>query len=670
MNGLPAPMRLPVPGPACGHYPQRAEAGHDAAMRSARWRAAAALLPGRARARSRFVAAVRAVEAGLAPFESQAAARQLRDLRARLGRDGFVEPLLVEAFAWVVRATRVVFDIELFDTQLIAARIMLDNRLAEMATGEGKTHAAMIAAATAALSGVPVHVITANPYLAGRDADRLSPLYRALGLSVAAIRPGDDDLTRRTTYACDIAYSTASDLIFDYLRDATPDSRIAAPSAAGVSGTAPTLLRGLCLAIVDEADGVLIDEARTPFILARERHDAAAQQRHGSAMQLALALRAGDHFTVDAGARRIHLLPAGQQHCADMAVSAAAGDALWTNRRFRNELVERALAALHLYRRDIDYVVRDRKSATGMIAEVAIVDPTTGRIAEGRRWSNGLHQMVELKEGCPLSPLQSVQARLTYQRFFTRYWCLGGMSGTLREARRELLNVYGLTVEVVPLRLPGRCRFEAPRIYADAATRWNAALVEVNAMRQTGRAVLIGTDSVADAQRLSERLQAAGVPHQCLDARQDAREADCIARAGAAGCVTVATNMAGRGTDIKLDPDVAARGGLHVVACQQNASARIDRQLHGRAARAGDSGSVSTLLSLDEGLIARSTPRVVAALFRMLATDARPLPAWLARSTLWLLQTREEQRARSMRARLLQSDRQMKRRLGFGARAE
>ncbi len=660
MNGAPVSLRLPIPGPACGAYPERAKARDAAALRDARWRALAGWLPMRpaGRARRRFVAAARRAEAALALCRSETASQQLRALRARLGRDGFTEALLAEAFATVMRATRTVLGIELFDTQLIAARILLDNRLAEMATGEGKTNAAMVAAATAALAGVPVHVVTANPYLAGRDADRLSPLYSALGLSVAAIWPGDGDDVRRAAYACDIVYCTASDVIFDYLRDGMREMQ------------ARPLLRGLCMAIVDEADGVLIDEARTPFILAEQQHDEDAQRRHRNALRLALGLRAGEHYVVDAATRRVQLRPAGQTHCAEQVAAIGATDALWSNRRFRDELVERALAALHLYRRDIDYVVRENTAAGPGVMEVAIVDPNTGRIAEGRRWSHGLHQMVELKEGCPLSPLQRTRAQLTYQRFFPRYWRLSGMSGTLREARRELLAVYGLNVEQVPLRRACRRLHSAPQIFASTTTRWAAVVAEVEKYRSAGRAVLVGTDSVHDAQGLSARLTALGIPHQRLDARQDAQEADCIARAGAAGCVTVATNMAGRGTDILLDPGVAERGGLHVIACQQNASARIDRQLHGRAARAGDPGSVSTLLSLDEGLIARHTPPALRRLLHALAPGGRSLSPTLARLVLWVLQAREEQRARRARAHLLDSDRQMLRNLGFGARTE
>ena len=652
MNALSASTRLPVPGPACGAYPERAEAEAGRWSKAARATVERVASRHAGRSRRRFVADVRVTS--VAAFGSVVFEQRLRELRAQLGRRGFTEPLLAEAFATVAHATQSVLGLSLFDTQLIAARILLDNRLAEMATGEGKTHAAMLAAATAALAGVPVHVVTANPYLAARDADQLAPLYRALGLSVAAIRPGDDDMARRSAYACDIVYCTASDLIFDYLRDRGAD--------------APPLLRGLCMAIVDEADAVLIDEARTPFILAHEQRDAAAERRHRSAMALATALRAGDHFRVDTATRRVHLEAQGEQICADAATAFCAADALWTNRRFRNELVELALSALHLYQRDVHYLLRE--GAKQGQQEVAIIDATTGRIAQGRRWSNGLHQLIEMKERCAPSPLQRTRAQLTYQRFFPRYWRLAGMSGSLREARHELREVYGLAVEPVPLRLPSRRVHSAPKIFADAATCWDAVVAAIAEHQASGRAVLVGTDSVADAQRLSERLDAIGLPHQRLDARQDADEAARIARAGEAGGVTVATNMAGRGTDIVLGAGVAERGGLHVLACQQNASARIDRQLHGRAARGGDPGSVSTILSLDAGLLAQTVPGVFRSVLRRWAKNDRPLPAWLATRLLARLQGSSEHRAKRARAQLLKSDRDMVRSLGFGAQDE
>lgn len=654
---------LPMPGPLFGAYPERQAQRHGLGA------GADAPTQGRSQAAARQAvraqrdtAAARGEAAPWPPAGSDAWTQRLQALRAELRLAGLQPRLREQAFAAVGGAVERVLGLCLFDSQYAAARVMLDNRLAEMATGEGKTLAAALAAATAALAGVPVHVVTANTYLAGRDAAALAPLYTLLGLRCASVPAQADEAARRTAWGHDIVYTTARDLIFDYLRDRTR------------TDTAAPLLRGLCMAIVDEADSVLIDEARTPFILAEACHDAAAAQRHRQALQWARALQADADFALHAASRRAVLSAAGRLRCAEMAQAqaqkAAAGgvggqgdDMLWHLARHREELVELALAALHLYRSGRDYVLRDGPT-------VEIVDPTTGRISPGRRWSRGLHQLIELKEGLAPSPLQRTLAQLTFQRFFPRYWRLCGMSGTLHEARTELQQVYRLPVQSVALRVPSQ-RINGPlAVYAQAATRWRAALAEVQRCHAQGAPVLVGCDSVAEAEAFSQRLAALGLPHQCLHASQDADEAARIARAGAFGAITVATQMAGRGTDICLAPGVAERGGLQVLVCQQNASARIDRQLQGRCARGGDPGRVLTLLALDAGLLAERLPPGVQRLLGALAQRKGQLPKALARPLLRLVQALEQRRARRQRALLLQQDQHITASLGFGARNE
>ena len=635
-------LRLPMPGLAFGAYPERATPKRSAAglRGSPRWQ-------GRGqRAQAAFIAQVHGLRADAPAFGSTAFSEQLQQLRAVLGRGGFDDAPLARAFALLSIAAQAVLGVTPFDTQLVAARILLGERLAEMATGEGKTLAAMLAAATAALAGVPVHLVTANAYLAARDAERLAPVYTALGLRVCALDPADDEAARRAGYASDVVYCTAKDLIFDYLRD---------------RDAALPLMRGLCMAIVDEADSVLIDEARSPFILACEVNDAAAQARHREALAIARALQPGTHFELDVASRRATLTTEGQQSCLS-ADAAARADPVWLHRRQRRELVESALAALHLYLADVHYLVRR--------GTVEIIDPTTGRVAEGRRWAGGMHQLIELKEGCAPSPTQRTTAQLTYQRFFPRYWRLAGMSGTLREAQRELREVYGLGVAPVALRLPSRRTHAAPRLYARNADRWGAVVAEVAEAHRVGRPVLIGTESLRDSEQLSDRLQRLGLRHQRLDARQDEHEAECIAQAGRAGSITVSTNLAGRGTDIVLGDGVAALGGLLVVACQHNASARIDRQLHGRAGRAGDPGHVTTLLALDHGLLAQQLPRPLRRALAAFASGSAALPGWLADAVLRTLQAREERCGRTERMRLARADQDLRRGLGFGAQLE
>ncbi len=530
-----------------------------------------------------------------------------------------------------------------------------------MATGEGKTHAVMLAAATAALAGVPVHVVTANPYLAARDAAALAPLYQALGLKVAAARPGEATERRRAVWAADVAYTTARDLIFDYLRD-----------RQRAEGQAP-LLRGLCMALIDEADSVLIDEACTPFILAEEAHDAPALRRLRAALAAARRLQPGLHFTAQGAVCRAMLTDAGLQACP--ADAGPGRDPLWAHDHHRRELVETALAALHLYRIHVHYLVQDGR--------VEIIDPSSGRVTPGRRWSQGLHQLIELTQGLTPSPEQRTTAQMSFQRFFPRYWRLCGTSGTLREARAELLQTYGLVVQTVPLRLPSRRRVagwrghSSLRLWADDAQRWAATARAVAAAHGSGRPVLVACDSLADADRLCAFLGTLGLRHQRLDARQDAQEAQCVARAGAVGAITVATRMAGRGTDIRLAPGVAELGGLLVIDTQANGSPRIDRQLHGRCARAGEPGQVLRLQSLHNTLFVqqlhpwlRHGLQRLAALPLLQAGPVPALPGWVAATLLCLLQWRSQAQERSQRRALARHDEQVNRQLGFGGRFE
>lgn len=658
---------LPMPGPLFGAYPERQAPQRPADKGAAAGTAAgAATVAARQAARARGDRAQALVDATpWPPAGSDDWRQRLQALRAELRLAGLQPALREQAFAAVAGAVAQALGLQLFDSQFAAARVLLDNRLAEMATGEGKTLAAALAAATAALAGVPVHVVTANTYLAQRDAAALAPLYRLLGLRCASVPSHAEATARRNAWGHDIVYTTARDLIFDYLRDRTR------------AESATPLLRGLCMAIIDEADSVLIDEARTPFILAEASHDAAATQRHTRALQWARALRPQEDYVLQTASRRAVLSAAGRQRCRELALAqnTADGDMLWHLARHREELVELALAALHLYLPGRDYVLRAGEPGPGGPAGVSveIVDPTTGRVSPGRRWSRGLHQLIELKEGLAPSPLQRTLAQLTFQRFFPRYWRLCGMSGTLHEARKELRRVYRLPVQGVALRVPSRRVHGPVRVYLQAQRRWQAALAEVQRCHARGAPVLVGCDTVAEADAFSQRLAALGLPHQCLHASQDADEAARMARAGDVGAITVATQMAGRGTDICLAPGVAELGGLQVLVCQQNASPRIDRQLQGRCARGVDPGRVQTLLALDAGLLAERLP---AGLQRWLATVAALaghdgcLPGALARPLLALVQAREQWRARRQRALLLQQDQDITASLGFGARNE
>jgi len=618
------------------------------------------------RSRSRFLARVHEQDAALRNLSEAAFQAHVREVRARLASSGFQSDGSAVGFALVREATRRQLGLAHYDTQLIAGHIMLSNQLAEMATGEGKTLTAALAAATVALAGMPVHVITANDYLVERDAQDVGPVYRALGLSVGKVTQKMDQKQRRAAYACDITYCTAKELVFDYLRDRLVRRNVASDLHervrridGGPTEQSNLLLRGLWMALIDEADSILIDEARTPLVLSQSRVNAQQVNYFRQALQVADGLKNGVEYRLHAAESRAELTPAGRAR-VDRQGEAMGG--LWRDHRHREEVISMALAARHLFLRDQHYIVRGD--------EIIMIDQNTGRLAPGRVWSRGLHQLIEAKEGCAPTGDQETIAQITYQRFFPRYLRLGGMSGTLHEARDELHTVYGVAIERVPLRKPSRRLYLPQRMFATRAEKWSAVVQRVEQLSGSGRPVLIGTDSVADSDLLSRLLRERNLTHAVLNARDDSEEAKVVARAGQPGQITVTTNMAGRGTDIGLAPVVAANGGLHVICCQHNASARIDRQLQGRCARQGDPGSVETILSLQDRLIARYWPAWVRAALGWCLRDGRHLPAWLCKLTASLPQITEERRQRLERKLLLEVDDRAEQRLSFAGRGE
>jgi preprotein translocase subunit SecA len=652
---------LPVPGLRLGPRPERVLARLRPMDKANRWwrtqvdRAADALLQSLPSRDARWTREVRAAAEAARGTDLQARALQVRQRLLRPESNTALNAAAQRRAAWAqavglaVEATRRRTQLEAFDTQLIAVRAVLQQQLAEMATGEGKTLAVGLAAIAAALAGMPVHVVTANDYLVARDAERLAPIAATLGLRVGHVVQADERPQRQKAYATDICFVTAKELVFDYLRDGL------APDDAG------RCLRGLCQAIVDEADAVLIDEARVPLILSAPSPEADVHRHAEAALGFARGLQEGLHYRLDAAGMRAALTPAGKAALAAAAESMQAGAeaAAWRHPLHREHAAVMALSALHLYRQGRHYLIHDGK--------LVLVDDTTGRVAEGRVWSQGLQQLVEAKEGLELSPSMHTIAQLTYQRFFPRYLRLGGLSGTLREARGELMNTYGVSVRPVPLRRPSRRVVERGRLFADHAQLHAAMAQRISGLVEAGRPVLVAMDSVAEADSLAEHLRQAGLDPRVLHARNDASEADVVARAGLAGAVTVTTNVAGRGTDILLGEGVAARGGLHVLSGQLNAARRIDRQLAGRAGRQGDPGSNETWWSLQTALLAAGLPRPLRAMLRPVA---RRLPSPVVHRLGRWVQARAEQGDREQRRRLVAFDEQTQRRLGFVGRAE
>ncbi len=665
---------LPIPGIVLGAYPERSERRRHSIWRDAisatpilralvsrtGARHQSIRLPGQSRHYQGIARRAAAISVELAELDEAAVRERLQRVRSEMAMHGLADQLVCEALALVGKFAHDTLGKQPFVTQFTAAAIMLDGKLAEMATGEGKTLAAGVCAATAALAGIPVHVMTANDYLVTRDAQTLLPLYRALGLSVGSVVQQSDRDARRRAYACNVTYCTAQQLAFDYLRDRMLHGRLRNDlelrAAQLTSNTADgALLRGLCMAIVDEADSILIDEAGVPLILSERTANAAET---GS---LRLALEVGRelderHYRLQPAQMQAELTQDGRNALEQLPESA---DASWHNRRHREEVISLALAALHLFQRDKHYLVRDE--------QVEIIDETTGRVATGRQWSRGLHQLIELKEGCRPREAQYTAAQITYQRFFRRYLHLAGLSGTLQEASGELRSVYRLRVVKVPTRLPCQRQQTDYRLYPDRASRWDAVTARALELSQRGRPVLIGTGSVADSDELSRRLNDADVTHAVLNARHDAAEAELVAAAGQSGRITVATNMAGRGTDIELAAGVADGGGLHVICCQLNVSARIDRQMIGRCARQGDPGSADIMLAADAPQLVQWIPL---RLRQRIPVHGIGTPRWLIRLLLRVSQFFEELRRRDQRHALLLRDQQQERGRIFGRPVE
>jgi preprotein translocase subunit SecA len=583
-----------------------------------------------------------------------------------LRREGLADTAVARAFALTREAARRTIGLEHYDVQLLGGRALLAGVVAEMATGEGKTLTATLTAATAALAGWPVHVVTVNDYLAGRDAQTMAPVYRALGLTVGCIQHDMDGPARRLAYASDVTYCSNKEIAFDYLRDRVvlgQNRSWARLQIERLYRPRPRLtqlvMRGLHFAIVDEADSVLIDEARTPLILSREERGGEAEAAWQDALDIARQLEIDTHFRLDAHERRAELTSRGEAQA--VALAAGEGRHIAGPNRAR-DLVALALTALHCFARGQHYVVRDGK--------VQIVDEYTGRLMPDRSWEGGLHQLIELKEGCEVTPHKVTMARMSYQRFFRRYRRLAGMTGTAAEVATEFWSIYRLPVVRIPTHRPCQRKSLPPRVYPTAADKWAAVVAAVRTAHDDGRPVLVGTRSVTDSEQVSELLTATGIGHRVLNAMQDCEEAEIIAGAGAPGMVTVATNMAGRGTDIHLGAGVEARGGLAVICTQPHDARRIDRQLFGRSARQGDRGSAQVIWSLEDELALHGLPTPLRAACLRAVCAGWPGAHFIAAWLLHRAQRRVQARYSRVRRNLVRMDERGDRAMAFAGQSE
>jgi preprotein translocase subunit SecA len=549
------------------------------------------------------IAKVREQERRLSELDPSRFREQSDLLRKRVSQESPDSPgVRIDAFAVMCEALRRARTIHLYDVQLLAALALSQGAIAEMQTGEGKTFACAPAAYLHALTGRGVHVATPNQYLAKRDYEALLPAYKLLGIDTGLLperegTPAD----KRAAYRCDITYGTGFEFGFDYLRDQLTVRQQASRTLGAKtqdllfdssSPSGSLIQRELYYSIIDEADNVLLDDATSPLILSGSAEgEAADAEVHRVARSLVGQLRLGEHYRMPPGSTRFMLTDAGIAwiHNSATAVPIDRLQRTWT------EYVEQALHAVVL-RRDVHYIVTDA-------GKVQIVDTSTGRIFSDRTWREGLHQAVEAKEGVTITPEKLALAQITRQRFSRMYQRLAGMTGTAAGCEREFKQVYGLRVVPIPLRTPSRRQMWPTRFFVDRQQKWNAIAESVLTINRQQRPVLVGTTSIADSEHLARLLRERGLQVELLNGRQDADEAAIVANAGQQGIITIATSLAGRGTDIKLGDGVFDLGGLHVIISECGESERVDRQLVGRCARQGDSGSAQMFVSAEDSVI-------------------------------------------------------------------
>lgn len=571
---------------------------------------------------NRIVAKINALEPEIEKLSDEQLQAKTPEFKQRIAGGEALDKVLPEAFAVCREAGRRVLGMRHYDVQLIGGMVLHLGKIAEMRTGEGKTLVATLPVYLNALEGKGVHVVTVNDYLARRDAAQMGKLYNWLGLSVGVVYPGMPHSDKREAYAADITYGTNNEFGFDYLRDNMALSK------------ADRYQRGLHYAIVDEVDSILIDEARTPLIISGPADDSPELYIRVNRVVPHLVKQESEDgegdFWVDEKGKQVHLSEAGMEHAEQLLVEAGILNGETEGLYAAQNLtvvhhLNAALRAHAIYQRDVDYIVRD--------GEVVIVDEFTGRTLAGRRWSDGLHQAVEAKEGVPVQRENQTLASITFQNLFRMYKKLSGMTGTADTEAFEFQSIYGLEVVVIPTNRPTIRKDSPDQVFLNRKGKFNAVLADIEECAKRGQPVLVGTTSIETSEMLSEHLSKAGVKHEVLNAKQHDREATIVANAGRPGAVTIATNMAGRGTDIVLGGSleaeihelgegatdeqkaavkaewqkrheaVKAAGGLHIVGTERHESRRIDNQLRGRSGRQGDPGSSRFYLSLEDNLM-------------------------------------------------------------------
>ncbi|WP_457572732.1 preprotein translocase subunit SecA [Desulfolithobacter sp.] len=524
------------------------------------------------------VARINDLEPSVEPLSDEALAAKTVEFRERIAKGEPLDDLLPEAFAVVREAAKRVLGERHYDVQLIGGIVLHQGKIAEMKTGEGKTLTSTAPVYLNALSGKGVHVVTVNDYLASRDVEWMGQVYRFLGLTTGSIVHDMDDAARREAYAADVTYGTNNEFGFDYLRDNMKFD------------IKDFCQRGFNYAIVDEVDSILIDEARTPLIISGPAD--MSTDLYLKVDRIMRHFEEDEHYTKDEKARQVMLTDEG----VALAEELLGVDNLYDPRNI-NFLhhVNQALKAHMLFQRDVDYIVKN--------GQVVIVDEFTGRTMEGRRYSDGLHQALEAKEGVKIERENQTLASITFQNYFRMYDKLAGMTGTADTEAAEFKKIYNLDVVVIPTHQEMIRKDYPDVIYKNKAAKYRAIVREIKELHTKGQPVLVGTISIDVSEKISNMLKKEGIPHEVLNAKHHEREAEIVAQAGQKGRVTIATNMAGRGTDIKLGEGVRELGGLHILGTSRHESRRIDNQLRGRSGRQGDPGSSRFFLSLEDDLL-------------------------------------------------------------------
>ncbi|MBV9737572.1 MAG: preprotein translocase subunit SecA [Candidatus Eremiobacteraeota bacterium] len=574
---------------------------------------------------------INALEPQIEVLSDEALLAKTAEFRRRLEEGESIDAILPEAFAVCREAAKRTVAMRHFDVQLIGGQVLHEGKVAEMKTGEGKTLVATLAAYTNALLGKGVHIVTVNDYLARRDAEWMGPIYRFLGLTVGVIQHGLDSAERRAAYNCDITYVTNNEVGFDYLRD-------------NMAWQLEDMVqRDLSYAIVDEVDSILIDEARTPLIISGQGQE--ATELYHKFAQIIPRLKKDEDYTVDEKAHAVPITEAGVAKVEQMLGVTNLYDQ--RNLELTHQL-NAALKAWNLFHKDQQYIVKD--------GEVIIVDEFTGRLMYGRRYSDGIHQAIEAKEGIKVRSEDQTLATITFQNYFRLYDKLAGMTGTAKTEEREFRDIYGLDVIVIPTNRPMIRTDNSDIVYKTEDAKFNAIIDEIIAEHQKGRPLLVGTRSIEKSELLASKLRRRGVECNVLNAKYHEQEAEIIKDAGQYGTVTIATNMAGRGVDIKLGEGIPQMGGLHIIGTERHESRRIDNQLRGRSGRQGDPGSTRFYVSFEDELMRLFGERMSNIMDRVGFSDETPIEAALVTKSLERAQRKVENHNYEARKYVLEYD--------------